>query len=155
MKHLFLIFSILLSSALLVGCKSSYAPGDYYSLDGDKGVVVSVDADAQPLLIISLDEVSALDADSALRWGLENEAQGWRLPDKDEIALVNKYKTLINRTMEKHHAPLVLVNHTFYWTSSPCSPTHTYACGPDGLNCYFNQNNSHSYRARKVKNLKN
>ena len=134
------------------GCNGVYEPGDYYRGDGYDAVVVTVDADNKPTLLLSLDEANTLNADSAMRWA-ETLDDGWRLPNKDEIAQIYRVKTLVNKTLERKGKPTVLTNFTYYWSSTPCSESHFYACGPDGVGCYYSENASSSYRARAVRSV--
>lgn len=145
---------LLISVLIFAGCDSKYELGDYYKSGDTKGIVVQVDAEGNPLLILSLFEAENVDADSAQNWVATLEGEGWQLPDKGEMEQINKYKSLINKTLERKGMPTILKNHTFYWTATPCSESHTYACGPDGTRCYFNQNASPLYRSRAVKKLK-
>ena len=137
---------------LLSGCTGVYEPGDSYKGDGYEAVVVSVDDDNQPVIVMSLDEASTLSADSAMRWA-EGKGEGWRLPDRSEMSMIDRVRSLINTTLERKGLPPVLKDATYYWSSTPCSETHTYACGPDGVGCYFSENNSSSYRARAVRKV--
>jgi len=137
---------ILALSLAFSSCKRSYRVGDLYH---QQGIVVSVDADGQPTMLLSLDEQRNLDADSALRWAATLDA-GWSLPTKEQWELVRKQRILLNRTLDDKHLPAVVRGHTFYWSSSACSPSHTYACGPDGVRCYFRTNRSDLYRARAI-----
>ena len=136
--------------ASFTSCTDVYEPGDYYRGDGFEGVVVSVDADNNPLLLLSIDEARSLSADSAILWA-ETLGEGWRLPDKRELAQIDRGITLINKTSESKRKPKILVDFTYYWSSTPCSESHFYACGPDGVGCFFNENNGSSYRARAVR----
>lgn len=145
---------LLFSIATMVGCQGIYEPGDYYRGDSFEGIVVSVDAENNPLLLLSLDEASSLNADSAVHWA-ESLGEGWWLPDRKEIAQVDRVKTLINKTLEIKHLPKVLENFTYYWSSTPCSESHFYACGPDGVGCYYCENDGSSYRARAVRKIEN
>ena len=149
-KFNILIFSVLLLSS----CTSVYEPGDIYKGNGYEAVVFAVDADNRPVAVMSLDEASSLDADSALRW-VEEKGDGWRLPDRKEIAMIDRTRSLINATLERKGLPPVMKNATYYWSSTPCSETHSYACGPDGVGCYYNENNSSVYRARAVRTIDN
>ena len=92
-------------------------------------------------------------ADSAFIWAEQFDGGGWHLPTKEEMTTIRKYKNLVNSTLERKGYNTILTNHTFYWTGTPCSESHTYACGPDGIKCYFNQNLSSCYRARAVKRI--
>jgi hypothetical protein len=140
------------SALILTGCSSSYAPGDYYSSKGDKGIVLQADAEGNATLILSLDEASNLASDSAILWAA-SLGQGWSLPSKDQMTLARKYRSLINICLRNHKQPEFLTGHTFYWTATPCSQSHVYACGPEGVRCYFKSNTSPYYRARAVKSL--
>ena len=144
-----IIYYFLIGSLLAVSCRGT-EPGDLYKCDGVKCVVVTVDGNGNPSLVMSLDEAVNIDADSALLWSTQ-VGDGWHLPSKAEMELVKKNKSMINRGLEYKKMPVVLRNNTYYWTSTPCSETHVYACGPDGLRCYFRTNASHCYRARTVK----
>ncbi len=146
---------ILLTFSLLVfaGCNGKYEMGDFYNDKDTKGIVVQVDNDGRAMLVMSLDEAVDIDVDSAARWAGQIDGNDWRLPTKEEMNAVRKYKNVINSTLERKGCPTILTNHTFYWTGTPCSESHTFACGPDGIKCYFNQNHSSCYRARAVKRI--
>lgn len=146
---------LLLLLLTAVGCRQGYEPGDYYKSGGISGIVVDVDADGNAKLLMSLEEVQDIDADSASKWAAQLGDGSWRLPTKDEMGKVRKYRALINKTLEHKKLPAVLSGHTFYWTATPCSKSHTYACGPDGIRCYFSTNASPFYRARGVRSVEN
>lgn len=139
---------------VLVGCSGVYEPGDFYKGDGFEAVVVTVDEANQPTMVMSLNELSSLNADSAIRWA-NSLGDDWRLPDKNEVAKIERVRSLINSTLERRGLPPVLVGFTYYWSSTPCSESHTYACGPDGVGCYYSENAGSSYRARAVKTITN
>lgn len=145
---------LMISLLVLAGC-GKYEIGDLYK-DGDtRGVVVQTDNEGNALMVMSIDEAVDIDADSAARWVETLVGEGWHLPEKGEMAQIKKYKSLLNKTLERKGFSTILTNHTFYWTATPCSESHTYACGPDGIQCYFNQNASPFYRARGVKMIEN
>lgn len=148
---------ILLTFSLMVfaGCSGKYEIGDLYKDKDTKGIVVKVDGDGRAQLVMSLDEAVNIDADSAFIWAEQFDGGGWHLPTKEDMATIRKYKNLINSTLERKGYNTILTNHTFYWTGTPCSESHTYACGPDGIKCYFSQNASSNYRARAVKRIDN
>lgn len=148
-RNILLLFMCVVS---FVGCNGVYEPGDYYRGEGYDAVVVTVDAGNQPTMVMSLDEANTLDADSALRWA-EKLGEGWRLPNKTEISQIERVKTLINNTLKKKDKPAVLVDFTYYWSSTPCSESHFYACGPDGVGCYYSENDGSTYRARAVRTV--
>ena len=145
---------LLLSLALFASCSSVYMPGDFYSGDGFEGIVVTVDDDNNPLMLLSFDEANSLSADSAICWA-ESMGDGWRLPDKNELAQIDRVKSLINNSLENKKKPKILVDFTYYWSSTPCSESHFYACGPDGVGCFFCENNGSSYTARAVRIIHN
>ena len=140
-------------AAFLTGCDGGQRVGDIYKNGDIKGIVVSVNSEGQPTMILSTDEAVALNADSALIWASKLQSDNgteWTLPTKEEMVLLKKYKSLINNTLRNNKLPLFLENGTFYWTSTPCSESHCNACGPDGVRCYFKKNDTYSYRARGV-----
>ena len=143
------LICVLSLSLFLQGCSISYECGDMFKVDGKQSVVVQVDDAGMPLMLLSLDEAVDIDADSAARWAT-SLGEGWSLPTKEEMEYLKKYKSLINIKLEKKGESPFLKNQTFYWTSTDCSESHTYACGPQGIKCYFNTNSSHLYRARAV-----
>lgn len=147
----YILYLLLLGSLLTAACRGA-EPGDIYNCDGVKSVIVAVNANGNPSMVMSLDEAINIDADSALAWSL-HVGDGWHLPSKAEMEIVRKNRSLINRGLELKKLSVVLRNNTYYWTSTPCSDSHVYACGPDGLKCYFRSNASHCYRARTVKVL--
>ena len=136
----------------LAACNRAYEPGDYYGKEAE-GIVLAVDTEGNATMLLSLDEAKDLDADSAAKWAA-SLGEGWYLPTKEEMALLKKYKSLVNITLERKKLPALLAVHTFYWSSTPCSDSHQYALGPDGVRCYFKTNASPYYRARAVKKLK-
>ena len=136
---------------LMAACNGHYEVGDYYR-DGDvEGIVMEADEQGNPLMLLSLEEASNLDADSAAVWASKLGDGRWRLPDKKEMESLRINRSLLNMTLERKGLPLFLMPSTFYWTSQPCSETHMYACGPYGVQCYFRTNKSVHYRARAVK----
>ena len=145
-------------SFFFTGCSGEQRVGDLYK-DGDiKGIVVSVNSEGHPTMILSLDEAVALNADSAVVWASNLQTVNgtkWTLPTKEEMILLRKYRSLINNTLRDKKLPLFLENGTFYWTSTPCSESHCNACGPDGVRCYFKMNDTYSYRARGVMRIEN
>lgn len=141
------------SALLFAGCSSGYEPGDYYRRDGVKGIVIQTDDEGNARLLLSIDEVSHVDSDSALQWIASLGDTAWKLPTKEQMAIARKYRSAINITLRNKNLPTFLTDHTFYWTSTPCSESHVYACGPDGIRCYFKTNSSPYYRARAVRKL--
>lgn len=152
MKHP-IVFISLLIPFFITACSGTYQSGDMYKCDGRQCIVVSVNADGSPAMCVSLEEGEGMDAISAAVWAVLGE--GWRLPTKEEIAVVRKYRSAINATLSKKGLPLLMENNTYYWTSTPCSESHTYACGPDGVRCYFSTNDGPAYRVRAVKIISN
>jgi len=141
-----LLLLALTGSLALSSCSRSYRVGDLYH---QQGIVVSVDADGQPTMLLALEEQCNLDADSALRWAATLD-EGWSLPTREQWELIRKQRILLNRTLDDKQLPSVARGHTFYWSSTACSPSHVYACGPDGVRCYFRSNHSDLYRVRAV-----
>ena len=135
----------------LAACNRAYEPGDYYGKEAE-GIVLAADSEGNATMLVSLVEAKDLDADSAAKWAA-SLGEGWYLPSKEEMALLKKYKSLANITLDYKKMPPMLTGHTFYWTSTPCSGSHHYALGPDGIRCYFKTNASPCYRARAVKRL--
>ncbi len=142
-----------ISPLLLAGCSGTYETGDYYSSGDVKGIVVKSDADGKARLVLSFDEVANLNADSAARWVAEYDNGQWRLPTNEEMTFMKKHRSLINKTLERKGQPLMLAGFTYYWTSTACSESHTYAGGPEGVKCYFNSNASPNYKARAVRDI--
>lgn len=132
-----------------MACGRSYEPGDLYSCDSVNGIVLQTNENGAPTMLLSIEEASNINADAALQWA-ESLGNGWHLPDNEEMKIIKKYKSLINITAEREKISPVLTNHTFYWTSTPCSESHVNAFGPNGLRCYFRTNASPYYRARAV-----
>lgn len=141
------------SAFLLIGCTRHYEPGDYYSRNDVKGIVLQADAEGNATLLLSIDEASDITSDSALRWTATLGDTAWKLPTKEQMAVARKHRSLINITLRNKNLPTFLTDHTFYWTATPCSPSHVYACGPDGLRCYYHSNQSPYYRARAVRKM--
>ena len=141
-----IVFLCFISLAALTACGGGYKVGDMYKR---QGVVVAVDGQGMPTMLLALDEQANLDADSAQRWAATLE-QGWQLPSHDQWEQIRKQRTLINRTLADKGLPLVAKGQTYYWSSTPCSATHYYACSPDGIRCFFHSNKSNSYRCRAV-----
>jgi len=141
---------VLLSA--FAGCSRHYEVGDYFKKGSLAGVVVDVTPEGG-ILLLSLDEACALDADSAAVWASSFGDAGWHLPDKEEMQQIRRHRSLINQTLENRGLGKILTNHTFYWTSTACSASHFFACGPDGIHCYFSTNNGSLYRARAVRTI--
>lgn len=152
MKNYRLLILSALVALALTSCRG-YEVGDYYSRDDVSGLVLKVDDEGAPLMLLSMDEVADLDADSALLWGSTYDGGGWRLPNKEEMAYINKYRSLVNATLARRQEPQMMGPNTYYWTATPCSETHVFACGPLGLKCFFRTNHSPLYRARAVRYL--
>ena len=138
---------------LFASCNGKKVTGDIVKIDGTKAIVVSTDDNGQPTMLLSVQEAANLDDDSAVRWVATIDGEGWHLPDKSEMQLIKKYKAMINISLRKNGLPTILANDALYWTSTPCSESHTYACGPQGVKCYFSTNASPYYRARAVKTV--
>lgn len=148
-----ILYTILGFALTLGGCSGGYELGDYYHAGGEKGIVLAVDDGGKVTMLMSVDEAHDLDSDSAMKWASNYADGSWHLPSKEEMAVIKKYKSLMNITIGHKKLQPVMAGHTFYWTSTPCSESHTFACGPDGIRCYFNTNTSPFYRARAVKTL--
>lgn len=154
-SKLFLFFVLI--SLVLTACQDTYSVGDYYNVDGDKGVVIAVDEAGVATQILSLNEASNLNVDSALVWAAAL-GEGWKLIGNDQLETLSKNKIVVNETLKRKKAPSVLDMNTWYWSSVPCgdndeSASHYFAFGPDGLRCYFRENASPLYRARAIKVL--
>ena len=148
--------AILLSFVgLLFSACNHYEVGDYYHKGDLSGVIITLNEEGMPSLLLSLGEAKDLNADSALAWSANYDDGSWRLPDKREMTLINNYKSLLNATLQRKEAPQLFGSNTYYWTSTPCSESHTYACGPMGVKCYFRSNHSPLYRARAVRSIDN
>lgn len=148
-QRLYNIALILVGALALTAC-SSYEVGDWYNHKGIKGVVLMVDDEGQPTLLVSPDEAVDLTADSALLWAAQldaaTEAQV-SLPSKEEMEWLHSYSAVVNKTLRTKGKSTLLEGNTFYWTSTPCSESHYYAHGPDGVRCYYRGNQSSCYRA--------
>ena len=138
---------------MLTAC-GHYEVGDYYRKGALKGLVLELDDEGRPALVLSLDEATDLDADSANAWCRGYDDGSWRLPDKREMTQIKKYRSLLNQTLGRKGEQLLGTN-IFYWTSTPCSETHIYARGPLGIKCYFRSNHSAQYRCRAVRTIDN
>ena len=146
--------SILLLVATLVATACNrYEVGDYYRKGDVSGLVLTLDEEGQPVLIVSLDEARDLDADSAKVWCAAYADGSWRLPDKREMQLIYKYRSLLNATLQRREQPQMMGSNTYYWTATDCSESHVYACGPLGVKCYFRTNHSPLYRVRAVRTI--
>lgn len=156
-RRLYNIVYVLIGLSVLTAC-SGYEVGDWYNHDGNKGVVLKVDEAGQPTLLLAPEEAVDLTADSALLWAAQLDADSQAevsLPSKEEMEWLRGYRSVVNKTLNAKGKPTVLEGHTFYWTSTPCSESHYYAHGPDGVRCYFRGNQSSCYRARAVIRLNN
>lgn len=149
------ILCLVLACLAMAAC-SPYEVGDWYRKGDLQGVVLQLDDNNEPTLLLLNDEARDLDADSAQVWAAAIDARlpyDCALPTKEEFELIRKYKVVINGTLRKKGQPLVIYGHTFYWSSTPCSESHQYACSPDGVKCYFKPGHSDFYRARAVAHL--
>lgn len=146
----------------LAACQREVAVGDIYRDGSLKGIVVELDSEGHPTMLLSLEEASGLCADTALMWAdalnQNGEEVQWVLPDYEQMNIVAQHKVEINAAAASRGEAKVLPNRSWYWTSTPCANefcpscpvTHVYALGPDGLRCYFKENHSALYRARAV-----
>ena len=107
MKNYRLLILSALVALALASCRG-YEVGDYYSRGDVSGLVLKVDDEGAPLMLLSMDEVADLDADSALLWGTTYDDGGWRLPDKEEMAYINKYRSLVNATLARRQEPQMM-----------------------------------------------
>lgn len=144
----------LMTVLLLSVCGRNYVTGDFYRADGICGIVVDCDDTHGTLLLLTIDEQSDLDADSAKRWASALNPDGWHLPTREEMEKVRRHRSAINNTLERKGFAKVVDGHTFYWTSTECSDSHVFACGPNGMQCYYRSNHSTLYRARGVREIK-
>ncbi len=126
--------------------------GDYYKQGDVEGIVLTLTDEGAPDMLLSVIEAVDLNADSARIWGA-TLGEGWRLPSKEEMAVVAGVKRPVNITLEKKGLPLVLKGNTYYWTATESGPRNVYACGPEGIRGYFQLNHSSVYRARAIRYL--
>ena len=137
----------------VTACSNDAHVGGMYSKGQVKGIILDVSDDGVPSLVLSIDEISGIDADSAARWAAGYSDGGWRLPTVDEARLIEKNRYVINGYIEKRGLKVIGNEGNFYWTGTDCSKTHVNALGPYGVRCYFRTNSSNSYRARAVRQL--
>lgn len=136
----------------MAGCQRSYTVGDLYRSNEGNGIVVTTDSTGAAQLILSVDEIADRAWDSAMALQ-DTAAQGWRLPTSEEMKTLYAARIALNEALTDRDMPKIFGSRTWYWTSTPCSETHAYAWGPDGLKCYYKENSSPLYRVRMVKVL--
>ena len=72
--------------------------GDYYDVDGKRGVVFAVTPDGKHGKILSLTKTSA-NWDAAKSW-CRNLGNGWRLASKDELIVMYRHKRTLNSILQ-------------------------------------------------------
>ena len=113
-----LLLALMAACCLIASaCSDSYETGDKYNTSDYEGIVVQVDDEGNPLMIISMVEASNINADSAARWaeGLNEgkENSQWHLPSAEEMTVVKRAKAMINKSLENKKMSPILENHTF------------------------------------------
>lgn len=97
-----------------LGRDGVYEVGYYYNRDGKQGVVFEVKNGGRNGKIISLDETEDSWND-AWSW-CRGKGNGWYLPSKDELLVVDSNKSLVNKTLADKGAKLG--SDSSYWTST-------------------------------------
>ena len=88
--------------------------GDYYEVNGKKGVVIVVTPDGKHGKMISITQTQS-DWNAAKSW-CSNLGNGWRLATKSELFTIYKQKDKINNNSTLEAIGDILVN-DFYWSS--------------------------------------
>ena len=137
-----LILGFVLACLAMVAC-SPCEVGDWYR-DGDlQGVVLQLNDDNEPTLLLLADEIRDVNADSALAWAAALDAQAsysCALPTKEEVELIRKYKMLISVSCYTHG--ISCMHTSFIWRVRFCVDIYLYVLlvldceGEEGLACY-------------------
>lgn len=145
---------------LMASCGRRYDVGDYYRSGTVSGVVVQLDDEGMPSLVLSLADTAHLNAEAALRWAETLQPAGqWRLPTIEEWKQMARNKAKINATLGKQRSAAIVAADTWYWSctgadgqriASSAVPTRVYAYGPLQAQVYFYDNASPRYVARAV-----
>lgn len=101
MKRVFITICTIMVVTMLAQCtttpQKSWQVGDIYEVNGVKGVVFSVTNDGKHGRVISLDEIAA-NYDDAEVW-TQSLGTGWRLPNYEEIKIINRNLPEINEQL--------------------------------------------------------
>jgi hypothetical protein len=118
MKKLLILIAALFAVSTLSA--QTYKVGDYYDVDGKKGVVFDVSEDGKHGLIIDLTEPTSAESISwykAMEWskGLKD---GWYIPSLDELITLVKVCRVVDAKLKEVGTGLTWRPYTFYWAST-------------------------------------
>ncbi len=119
--------------------------------DGVKCMIAAVDEENRPTLLLSVEELTHITYDSAIRWAATiGESGQWNIPTREQLQLLLDNRDVLNAKAERRDERPVLQKHSFYWSSTPEGETHVYALGPYGIRPYFVDNTYYKALAVKV-----
>ena len=116
MKKLILLVAALFAVSTLSA--QTYKVGDYYDVEGKKGVVFEVSEDGKHGLIVALTEpANTMSWYKAMEWG-KQLTDGWYVPSRDELITLFKVSEVVNNKLKEVGDGLSLGGYCFYWSTT-------------------------------------
>ena len=116
MKKLFIL--ILTLGAALNLSAQSYKVGDYYNVDGKKGVVFEVSEDGRHGTIIADSEPEGLTTwHKAMEWGKQLK-DGWYIPSHKELMTLLEVHKVVDKKLCEVGRKLTITPNNFYWSTT-------------------------------------
>ena len=122
----------------------NYKVGDYYDVDGKKGIVFEVSQDGKHGTIVALTQPKELMTwDKAMEYG-KTLKDGWYIPSHKELVNLLEACSVVNESLQKVGEPLKMHSSHFYWSTTEfdkycvwvvCMPTGG-ICGSYKLNTF-------------------
>ncbi len=116
MKRFTLLFLALF--ALFSLSAQNYKVGDYYDVDGKKGIVFEVSQDGKHGTIVALTQPKELMTwDKAMEWGKQLK-DGWYIPSHKELLALLSVRDVVNEKLQEVGQRLTMHSSYFYWSTT-------------------------------------
>ena len=116
MKKLLVLMVALLAAFNLSA--QTYKVGDYYNVDGKKGVVFQVSEDGKHGTIIAdLEYAGLTNWHKAMEWGKQLK-DGWYIPSHKELLALLEVSEVVNKKLREVGRALTVTPNNFYWSTT-------------------------------------
>ena len=116
MKRIILLICAVFAFANLSA--QSYKVGDYYDVDGKRGVVFEVSEDGKHGTIIALTQPEGIMTwYKAMEWG-EQLKDGWYIPSHKELLALLSVRDVVNERLQEVGQLLTMHPSYFYWSTT-------------------------------------
>ena len=96
----------------------SYKVGDYYNVDGKKGVVFEVSEDGRHGTIIADSEPEGkMTWHKAMEWGKQLK-DGWYIPSHKELLTLLEVYEVVDKKLREIGRKLTITPNSFYWSTT-------------------------------------